>query len=105
MRNSFNPILFEKLPLALHVSSVHLLFELDEQTAAGEDEGLRPVGIQNAFQNPYMVGWVDPDVLELPYGTAYKIEENSMIDLNYHIINYACCQDLVRTPYKADRTC
>ncbi|MDA9120832.1 T9SS type A sorting domain-containing protein [Flavobacteriales bacterium] len=72
-----------------------LLFELDEQTAAGEDEGLRPVGIQNAFQNPYMVGWVDPDVLELPYGTAYKIEENSMIDLNYHIINYASNGDSI----------
>jgi len=72
-----------------------LLFELDEQTAAGEDEGLRPVGIQNAFQNPYMVGWVDPDVLELPYGTAYKIDENSMIDLNYHIINYASNGDSI----------
>ena len=72
-----------------------LLFELDEQTANGEDEGLRPVGIQNAFQNPYMVGWVDPDVLELPAGTAYKVEENSSIDLNYHIINYASNGDSV----------
>ncbi|MCB0755299.1 MAG: T9SS type A sorting domain-containing protein [Flavobacteriales bacterium] len=72
-----------------------LLFELDEQTANGEDEGLRPVGIQNAFQNPYMVGWVDPDILELPAGTAYKIEENSSIDLNYHIINYASNGDSV----------
>jgi len=72
-----------------------LLFELDEQTANGEGEGLRPVGIQNAFQNPYMVGWVDPDVLELPAGTAYKIEENSSIDLNYHIINYASNGDSV----------
>jgi hypothetical protein len=72
-----------------------LLFELDEATAAGEDEGLRPVGIQNAFQNPYMVGWVDPDVLELPAGTAYKIDENSMIDLNYHIINYASNGDSI----------
>lgn len=72
-----------------------LLFELDEITANGEDEGLRPVGVQNAFQNPYMVGWVDPDILELPVGTAYKIEENSSIDLNYHIINYASNGDSV----------
>jgi hypothetical protein len=42
-----------------------------------------------------MVGWVDPDVLELPAGTAYKIEENSSIDLNYHIINYASNGDSV----------
>ena len=72
-----------------------LLFELDEVTANDEDEGLRPVGVENAFQNPYMVGWVDPDVLELPEGTAYKINENSAIDLNYHIINYASNGDSI----------
>jgi len=72
-----------------------LLFEFEPGTSQSEAEGLRPVTVQNAFQNPYMVGWVDPDITELPYGTAYKINENAVIDLNYHIINYASNGDSV----------
>ena len=72
-----------------------LLFEFDPGTAQSESEGLRPVTVQNAFENPYMVGWVDPDVTELPYGTAYKINEDAVIDLNYHLINYASNGDSV----------
>ncbi|MCF8465580.1 MAG: T9SS type A sorting domain-containing protein [Flavobacteriales bacterium] len=72
-----------------------LLFEFDPGTSQSEAEGLRPVTVQNAFQNPYMVGWVDPDVTELPYGTAYKINEDAVIDLNYHLINYASNGDSV----------
>jgi len=73
-----------------------LLFELDPAVAANEDDGLRPVGFENAFENPYIIGWVDPDVTELPNGTAYKINENALIDLNYHIINYASNGDSVQ---------
>lgn len=72
-----------------------LLFEFDPGTAQNEEEGLRPVSVQNAFENPYMVGWVDPDVTELPLGTAYKINEDAVIDLNYHLINYASNGDSV----------
>lgn len=72
-----------------------LLFEFVPGTAQDEPEGLRPVTVQNAFQNPYMVGWVDPDVTELPEGTAYKINEDAVIDLNYHLINYASNGDSV----------
>lgn len=72
-----------------------LLFEFDPGTAQSEEEGLRPVTIQNAFENPYMVGWVDPDVTELPYGTAYKINEDAVLDLNYHLINYASNGDSI----------
>ena len=73
-----------------------LLFEFLPGTDAGIEEGLRAVTVQNAFQDAeYMVGWVDPDVTELPYGTAYKIDENAVIDLNYHLINYASNGDSV----------
>jgi hypothetical protein len=72
-----------------------LLFEFDSGTAQSEDEGLRPVNFDNAFDIPYMVGWVDPDITELPYGTAYKINENAVIDLNYHLINYASNGDSI----------
>ena len=73
-----------------------LLFEFLPGTDAGIAEGLRPVTIQNAFQDAeYMAGWVDPDVTELPYGTAYKLEANAVTDLNYHLINYASNGDSV----------
>ena len=73
-----------------------LLFEFAPGTAGQEPEGLRPVTQQNAFQDAeYMVGWVDPDVTELPAGTAYKIDENAVLDLNYHLINYASNGDSI----------
>lgn len=73
-----------------------LLFEFVPGTDAGIEEGLRPVTVQNAFQDAeYMAGWVDPDVTELPNGTAYKLEENAVTDLNYHLINYASNGDSV----------
>lgn len=72
-----------------------LLFQFEEGEDLSEPEGLRPVGVQNAFQNPYMVGWVDADSTILPEGTAYKIREQSVIDLNYHLINYASNGDSI----------
>ena len=73
-----------------------LLFEFVPGTDGQEPEGLRPVTVQNAFQDAeYMVGWVDPDITELPEGTAYKIDPNAVLDLNYHLINYASNGDSI----------
>lgn len=73
-----------------------LLFEFDQGTDGQVGEGLRPVTVQNAFQDAkYMVGWVDPDSTILPEGTAYIIEEDGVLDLNLHLINYAYNGDSV----------
>jgi hypothetical protein len=73
-----------------------LLFEFIPGTEDNVEQGLRPVTVQNAFQDAeYMVGWVDPDVTDLPAGTAYKIDANGTLDLNYHLINYASNGDSV----------
>lgn len=72
-----------------------LLYEFPAGSEGGIEEGLRPVTIQNAFQNPYMVGWVDEEDVILPEGTAYKLRENAVIDLNYHLINYASNGDSI----------
>jgi len=73
-----------------------LLFEFIQGTDAAIEEGLRPVTFQNAFQDAeYMAGWVNPEVTELPYGTAYKLEANAVTDLNYHLINYASNGDSI----------
>ncbi|MCF8256691.1 MAG: T9SS type A sorting domain-containing protein [Flavobacteriales bacterium] len=74
----------------------YLLFQFDPGTDAAIAEGMRPVTVQNAFQDArYMVGWVDSDVTDLPAGTAYKIRQNGVLDLNYHLINYAANGDSV----------
>lgn len=68
----------------------YLLFEFTDGSEAGIEEGLRPVGFQNAFQDAdYIVGWVDPDSTVLPEGTAYMLAEESVLDQNYHLVNYA----------------
>ncbi len=73
-----------------------LLFEFLPGTDGQVEEGLRPVTVQNAFQDAeYMVGWVDADSTKLPEGTAYKIDENGVVDLNYHLINYASNGDSI----------
>jgi len=73
-----------------------LLFEFVPGTDGQVGEGLRPVTVQNAFQDAqYMVGWVDPGVTDLPNGTAYKLEEDGVLDLNYHLINYASNGDSI----------
>lgn len=74
----------------------YLLFQFDPGTDASIEEGMRPVTVQNAFQDAkYIAGWVDSDVTNLPTGTAYKIIENGVLDLNYHLINYASNGDSV----------
>lgn len=73
-----------------------LLFQFDPGTDEAIDEGMRPVTVQNAFQDArYMVGWVDSDTIDLPVGTAYKVQENGVLDLNYHLINYASNGDSI----------
>jgi hypothetical protein len=68
----------------------YLLFEFTDGSEAGIEEGLRPVGFQNAFQDAdYIVGWVDPDSTVLPAGTAYFFDEQTVLDQNYHLVNYA----------------
>jgi hypothetical protein len=91
--NVLNVVRFESI---FNDESHHfLLFQFNEGEETAIEEGMRPVTVQNAFQNPYMVGWVDSDVIDLPAGTAYKIRDNSTLDLNYHLINYSANGDSI----------
>lgn len=68
----------------------YLLFQYDPGSSDQLADGLRPVNLSNVFpqQTKYLTGWVDSDSTILPEGTAYKMNENCVLDLNYHIINY-----------------
>lgn len=68
----------------------YLLFQFEPGSADQLEDGLRKVDVSNVFpdQTKYLTGWVDSDSTILPQGTAYKMNENCVLDLNYHIINY-----------------
>lgn len=68
----------------------YLLFQFEPGSADQLEDGLRQVDVSNVFpdQTKYLTGWVDSDSTILPEGTAYKMNENCVLDLNYHIINY-----------------
>ena len=67
-----------------------LLFEFTNGSQSQEPDGLRPVTVQNAFQDAeYVVGWVDTDSILLPQGTAYFFPDEAVLDLNLHLRNYA----------------
>lgn len=68
----------------------YLLFQFEPGSANQLGDGLRKVDVSNVFpdETKYLTGWVDSDSTILPSGTAYKIHENAVYDLNYHIINY-----------------
>lgn len=68
----------------------YLLFQFEPGSANQLEDGLRQVDVSNVFpdQTKYLTGWVDSDSTILPEGTAYKMNENCVLDLNYHIINY-----------------
>lgn len=72
-------------------SSHHfLLYKFDDGAADGFMEGLRPVGTQASDDVTSLVAaWQYNDNIELPAGTAYKWAANTVLDFNYHIVNYS----------------
>lgn len=69
----------------------YLLFQFEPGSSNELEDGLRRVDVSNVFpdQTKYLTGWVDSDSTILPEGSAYKMNENCVLDLNYHIINYS----------------
>ena len=90
----FNSTPFEanKLSCTIDDDSHHfLLFGFLPGAESELEEGLRTVDVSNVFpdQTKYIVGWVDSETTDLPDNTAYYFNDSAVIDLNYHIINYA----------------
>lgn len=100
----FNPTGLEanKLECIIDDDSHHfLLFGFVPGAEDQLDEGLRPVSISNVFpdETKYLVGWVDSDTTNLPDGTAYYLPDSTVLDLNYHIINYSTDSILAAEAY------
>lgn len=68
-----------------------LLFKFDPGQENSMPNGLREVDVTNVFpdQTTYLVTFTRSDSLNLPEGTAYRWPTNTVLDLNYHIINYS----------------
>jgi len=90
----FNATSFEadKLDCKIDDDSHHfLLFGFVPGSESELEEGLRTVDVSNVFpdQTKYIVGWVDSDTTDLPENSAYYFPDSTVLDLNYHIINYS----------------
>ena len=66
-----------------------LLYEMNPNLNSTQPDGLRNINEASQFQNRLLAPWQDPDVLELPATTAYKLDAGNFFDLNYHIKNYS----------------
>lgn len=82
-----------RIDLKMNDFSHHfLLLKMDEATANGFEEGIRPVSIvSNPFigGNDLVAAWQYTDDVRLPAGTAFKWKKDDVLDLDYHIPNYS----------------
>lgn len=90
----FNADAFEVNKLTCNINDDSHHFLLFGFVPGGQNqlaEGLRQVDVSNVFpdQTKYLVGWVDTDTTDLPDGTAYFLNQDAYLDLNYHTINYS----------------
>jgi hypothetical protein len=85
------PLEIKKIDCKINTYSHHyLLFKFEPGTEGEMAEGLRIVNLSSVFpsQTNYLVTFTRSDSLNLPPGTAYRWGSNTVLDLNYHIINY-----------------
>lgn len=81
-----------RLESKINVESHHyIMYKFNDQNSAnGEDEGLREVGFAEAFISgtSMISAWQNSSDVVLPENTAFFWEGNSTLDLNLHIRNY-----------------
>ena len=80
------------LDIAFNDESHHfILYKMDQQLANTRPDGLRDVEVSETsmFQNTLVAAWQNPVNYALPQGTAYKMQNGTVYDLNYHIKNYS----------------
>jgi hypothetical protein len=74
------------------MSHHYIMYKYDQPSSANNvPEGIRPVqGFSTGFTNASMVnGWAHSYEAILPEGTAYFWEPNTVLDHNYHFLNYS----------------
>ena len=79
------------LDIAFNNESHHfILYKMDQQLANTRPDGLRDVeeSETSMFENTLVAAWQNPVNYALPQGTAYKMQNGTVYDLNYHVKNY-----------------
>lgn len=81
-----------KMELQMNVSSHHfILYKFNNGSDVNHSDDFRDVSLlgTNPFDNnhEFMMAWQDDAVIELPYNTAFFWDKNSVLDLNYHMLN------------------
>ena len=84
-----------RIDLQMNAESHHFLFfDFNSGAANNQNDGLIPVGLSSGgnaitYDTRMIGGWAYSRDLALPNGTAYTIEENTVLKYNYHIANYS----------------
>ena len=85
------PAEVNRIEVLMNQESHHfIIYKFDPSDVAGTKDGLRELGLfENPFGNELVAAWQFSSDVALPGGTAYFWDENTVIDLNYHILNYS----------------
>ncbi|MGB0838851.1 MAG: T9SS type A sorting domain-containing protein [Chitinophagales bacterium] len=86
-----DPMEVKRLDVTMNEFSHHfILYKFETPANANStSDGLRDVNFGNAFANQLVSVWQFDEDFRLPGGTAYMWEENTVLELNYHIPNYS----------------
>jgi len=81
-----------------------ILYKYNQAIASNKPEGIRPVTLNT--DNPLInsntqlvTAWQDNQDFRLPEGTAYKWNEETVLELNYHLLNYSTSSPLAGDMY------
>ncbi len=62
---------------------------LDSTAASAAPTGIQLATVSSTDNDALVAGWQFSSDIELPEGTAYFWDPNTVLDLNYHILNYS----------------
>jgi len=81
-----------RLEISFNAESHHfILYKMGENLAGSVRDGMRDVEEAefSMINNTLVAAWQNDDDYVLPTGTAYRFQNNTFFDLNYHVKNWA----------------
>ena len=91
-----------RLEISFNAESHHfILYKMGEDLADDVRDGMRDIEESefSMLRNTLVAAWQNDNDYILPEGTAYRFQDNTYFDLNYHVKNYASAGILAAEAY------
>ncbi len=91
-----------RLEISFNAESHHfILYKMGEELADDVRDGMRDIEEAefSMIRNTLVAAWQNDDDYVLPEGTAYRFQDDTYFDLNYHVKNYASAGILAAEVY------